>query len=232
MSHKNKRKFQRLVIAPTGTPPIEEAFAIIELSETQLRRPIHNISYRGVGIRLQPGDESQLRDKSDLKITLEIENTLAKVEGQITHVTSEFAGISFISLSDVSRRVISAYLDPRYLGSNMRQVPAEQLNVPNLQLFIGLNQTRLSLTLAAGKIEKFELVYASNYLSMDEAGKMVTGKSGYVFLERDLTVDVMIDRQILEGALRLLRYTPLELTLRMQMEALVQGALTEKAGAK
>lgn len=234
-----RRKFERIVLSP-----IENAYAKIHLQEQTLSRPIHNISYRGMGILPEPGDAERIGALEHFPLSLEIEGTVADTQGHLVHTREAMLGINFVSLSEVSRRIVSAYLDPRYLGSLLKEVPAELVHEKGSRIFFGPNGTRLyvhSKSAGSTVIDRVELVFLGGYLHIDEKGIILTGELDALFMadedmlvpmsEEAVQVNAQPNVELLATTMKLLRYAPLDSSLRQRLELHLHGAIHEGGGS-
>jgi hypothetical protein len=194
------------------------------------------LSYRGVGVCLLPEDSEHLSANQPFLLNLELDAVLAELEGKLIRIDGDIAGIQFLALDDQSRRIISAYLDPRYLGVGLREVPRQFLQDKRRRLFLGPNNTCISIELSGEgggtAIEKVEFLLLGWYLAVEKGGASLSGNvepdTAEFRILREL--EVRTDDADKEGRRnemlvqieRLLRYAPLTADLRIPIEIMLK----------
>jgi hypothetical protein len=229
MKNAEQRKFQRIWLKP-----IEEAFATIENFPKKPRFPILNISYRGLAIGLVEAEQQQFMDQKKFNLTVELDGVIAHVKAVLAYLAEDYAGISFITLDEVSRRIISAYLDPRYLGTNLKEIPSEQLQKPDQRIFIGNNATKILVRLKSTKkssIIGLMAIFQDHFLEVNAQGDLRTGvvkgpflwNENLVISSHEVEFHPKPQVEIVHALRRLLAYTTIPEEIRLAIEIKLQS---------
>ena len=217
----DRRKYTR--VEPQA---IDKITVTIDSPVGAIECAVLNISYRGLGIVLPKGMGNFLKLGQELSVQISLDgqniNLLCKVKRQ----QDVQIGMQFLVLDESSRKLIAAYLDPRYLGSEMQQVDAELIQHPGQYLFLGPNGSQLSIHEKISPQQKrisVELRFLDYYIVINEDNKVYVGEVEETtdFLDEEeiirATAEVKKKRQILNQACKIIDYTAVTDSLREQL---------------